>query len=297
MQQPPADPSPSPTSPSLPSRVQSHAPSPSLSVTPPSPFYDKNFFNSYQEYQDWLERRANYRPPTPETEEVRQRKIVEMLKHWGYGDSWQGIQPLTEFTLEGYIVPPAPAPALPNVPSTSQPQEEASGSQPRTSGCERRPAICPDNVYRSQNPTQSEQMSNREFRDLIEGVSAPSGAPGNEPNSPPGEGQRTERADYLVKMVQEGGADLIKFLLRAAVSSTEAKGKIPDVSKVKEWHFRDLMRLPKAAQEKWKTTCREGLEALCRRNVFKLTDLPKGRKTIGCSGSLTSNLTVTKRPG
>ena len=57
-------------------------------------------------------------------------------------------------------MPPAPAPALPNIPSTSQPQEEASGSQPRTSGRERRPAIRQDNVYRSWNPTQSEQMSN-----------------------------------------------------------------------------------------------------------------------------------------
>ena len=167
MQQPPADPSPSPDSPSLPSRVQSRAPSKSLSVlsyqpsqpvTLPSPPYDKNFFNSYQ---DWLQRRANYCPPTPETEEVRQRKIRETLLHWGYGDSWQGIQPPTDFTLEGYIVPPAPAPALPNIPSTSQPQEEASGLQPRASGHERRPAIRPDNVYGSRNLTQSEQMSTK----------------------------------------------------------------------------------------------------------------------------------------
>ena len=171
---------------------------------------------------------------------------------------------------------------LPNVPSTSQPQEEASGSQPRTSGRERRPAICPDNVYRSRNPTQSEQMSNREFRDLMEGVPAPSGTHDNETKSPPGEGQCTEHADYLVKMVQEGGADLIKFLVRAAVSSADAKGKIPDVSKVREWHFRDLMRLPKAMQEKWKIACKEELEALRQHNVFKLTDLPKGHKTIGC---------------
>ena len=83
-------------------------------------------------------------------------------------------------------------------------------------------------------------------------------------------------------MVQEGGANLFNFLIRAAVSSTDAKEKIPDVSKVHEWHFRDLMRLPKAAQEEWKIACKEELEALCRRNVFKLTDLPKGRKTIGC---------------
>jgi hypothetical protein len=47
-------------------------------------------------------------------------------------------------------------------------------------------------------------------------------------------------------MVQEGGADLIKSLLSAAVSSADAKGKI---TKVHEWHFKDLMHLPKAAQE------------------------------------------------
>jgi hypothetical protein len=50
-------------------------------------------------------------------------------------------------------------------------------------------------------------------------------------------------------MVQEGGADLIKFFLSAAVSSAPAKEKIPKVSKVCEWHFRDLMHLPKATQE------------------------------------------------
>ena len=83
-------------------------------------------------------------------------------------------------------------------------------------------------------------------------------------------------------MVQEGGASLIKFLLRAAVLSTDAKEKIPDVSKVREWQYRDLMRLPKAVQEEWKTACKEELEALHRHNVFKLTDLPKGCKTIGC---------------
>jgi Reverse transcriptase (RNA-dependent DNA polymerase) len=83
-------------------------------------------------------------------------------------------------------------------------------------------------------------------------------------------------------MVQEGGADLIKFLLSTAVSSADAKGKIPDVSKVHEWHFRDLMHLPKAVQEEWKIACKEELKALCRHNIFKLTDLPKGCKTIGC---------------
>jgi Reverse transcriptase (RNA-dependent DNA polymerase) len=162
-----------------------------------------------------------------------------------------------------------------------QPQEEPSGLQPRCSNCERRPVVRPDNVYRSWNPTQSEQMSNREFREIIDDVSAPSGS-GNRPDSPPHEGKGKKRADYLVKMVQEGGASLIKFLLSAAVSSAPAKEKIPEVSKVREWHYRDLMRLPKAMQEEWKIACKEEPEALRRCNVFKLTNLPKGRKTIGC---------------
>jgi hypothetical protein len=50
-------------------------------------------------------------------------------------------------------------------------------------------------------------------------------------------------------MVQEGGADLIKFLLSATVSLAPAKEKIPNVTKVHECHFKDLMCLPKAAQE------------------------------------------------
>ena len=177
-------------------------------------------------------------------------------------------------------------------------QEEPSGSQPRCSNCERRPAIHPDNVYGSQNPTQSEQMSSQEFREIIEGVPAPSEAPGNRPDFPPAKEKGKKCADYLVnKMVQEGGANLINFLLRAAVSSTDAKGKIPDVTRVCEWHFRDLMHLPKATQEEWKTACREELEALHQRNVFKLTNLPKGHKTIGHRWVFDVKSDSIRRPG
>jgi hypothetical protein len=139
-----------------------------------------------------------------------------------------------------------------------QPQEGSSGSQPRCSGHERRPVVRPDNVYGSQNPTQSEQMSNREFKKIIDDVPAPSGS-SNRPDSSPHKGKGKKRADYLVKMVQEGGAGLTNFLLSAAVSSASAKGIIPDVTKVHEWHFRDLMCLPKAAQEEWKIACKEEL--------------------------------------
>jgi hypothetical protein len=78
---------------------------------------------------------------------------------------------------------------LPYVPdSPPQPQEGPSGSQPRHSSRERRPVVRPDNVYESRNLTQSEQMSNREFREIIDDVPAPSGS-GNRPDSPPHEGK------------------------------------------------------------------------------------------------------------
>jgi hypothetical protein len=77
-------------------------------------------------------------------------------------------------------------PYVPQLPP--QPQEEPSGSQPRRSSCERRPVVRPDNVYESRNPTQSEQMSNREFRKIIDDVPAPSGS-SNRPDPPFHEGK------------------------------------------------------------------------------------------------------------
>jgi hypothetical protein len=62
-------------------------------------------------------------------------------------------------------------PYVPQLPP--QPQEEPLGSQPRCSGHERRPVVRPDNVYESRNPTQSEQMSNKEFREIIDDIPAP----------------------------------------------------------------------------------------------------------------------------
>jgi hypothetical protein len=113
---------------------------------------------------------------------------------------------------------------IPPISIRPQPQEGPSGSQPRCSGCERRPVVHPDNVYESWNPTQSKQISNREFREITEGVPAPSGS-GNRPDSPLHEGKGKQCADYLVKIVQEGGAGLTNFLLSAAVSSAPAKEK------------------------------------------------------------------------
>ena len=42
------------------------------------------------------------------------------------------------------------------------------------------------------------------------------------------------------------------------------------------------MCFPEAAQKEWKAACYEELESLDKCEVFELTNLPKGRKTIGC---------------
>jgi hypothetical protein len=103
--------------------------------------------------------------------------------------------------VPAYNLGGTPGETIPYVPQLPpQPQEELSGSQPRRSGCERRPVVHPDNVYGSRNPTQSEQMSNREFRKIIDGVPAPSGS-GNRPDSPLHEGKGKKCADYLVNQM------------------------------------------------------------------------------------------------
>ena len=41
------------------------------------------------------------------------------------------------------------------------------------------------------------------------------------------------------------------------------------------------MHFLEAAQEEWKAACHEELESLDKHDVFELTDLPNGHKTIG----------------
>ena len=94
----------------------------------------------------------------------------------------------------------------------------------------------------------------------------------------------TSQTDVTAKIAQEGGAKLINLLLnKAAIKpSGQASGELPNVRNVQEWHYRDLMCFPEAAQKEWKTAMLEEVESLQKWNVFELTDLPKGCKSIGC---------------
>lgn len=124
-------------------------------------------------------------------------------------------------------------------------------------------------------------MSNREFENLF-GNPVPSGSSqtgpvGSGPLTPPrhqsDDSPGVPSLDTAVtdhQLVQDGGAGLIKFLLSCAVdydSSTsllshQQSGTRLNIKNVREWHFKDLLRLPKAEMEEWKTACREELDML-----------------------------------
>ena len=73
----------------------------------------------------------------------------------------------------------------------------------------------------------------------------------------------------------------MNYLLAHAIPDAGVNNEsLPNTSSPREWTFRDILQMPKKLQEEWKNTCREELEALCKRQVFKLTELPPGHKTI-----------------
>ena len=86
----------------------------------------------------------------------------------------------------------------------------------------------------------------------------------------------------LPRLMQEGGAPFINYLLAQAIQPDDERDKSlpPAVSRVRDWQFQDILRLPKAQKEEWKKACHEELESLRERGVFELTDLPKGRRVV-----------------
>ena len=62
----------------------------------------------------------------------------------------------------------------------------------------------------------------------------------------------------VAKMCQEGGVNLINFLLSKAIDNEI----VPNPSSVCEWTYRDILKMPLEQQKEWKTACLEELEAL-----------------------------------
>ena len=49
---------------------------------------------------------------------------------------------------------------------------------------------------------------------------------------------------------------------------------------IHKWTYRDILKLPAAAQEEWKAACQHELDILHKHKVYELVDLPKGHKVI-----------------
>jgi len=75
---------------------------------------------------------------------------------------------------------------------------------------------------------------------------------------------------WLNCLVREGGVEFITFLLNKAVP----------MALYQPVFYKDIARLPSQLWEQWKKACQKELEALHKRKVFELDDLPKGCKAI-----------------
>jgi hypothetical protein len=164
----------------------------------------------------------------------------------------------------------------------------------RRSGRHREAPVCPGNVYgEKRTPTEITRDVERQsyWKKTVEGSSRSRNRPPvRQPELVPGTSSRpdpTTQSDteaplddeqaQLVKLVQEGGVRFMHYLLAKAVPPHD---ELPNTSNIRDWGFRDILRMPAAHQKEWKNACREELEALRKRNVFELVKLPPGRKAI-----------------
>ena len=155
------------------------------------------------------------------------------------------------------------------------------GNPPRHSGWQRQPVNQPDNVYEDEAPVDI--LQNYDAFDVSRPSLDQSPNRQEEPSGHMGSNDLTSVDNIMANISWEGGAKLIYYLLSVAIQPLDgADGDLSSVFNVREWQYRDLMCFPEAAWKEWKAACYQETESLDKHDVFELTDLPKGRKTIGC---------------
>ena len=154
-------------------------------------------------------------------------------------------------------MPPSPEPNQP-AHSTDQ-QEGPSGLQPCQSGRTRQPPPAHEgDIYGQWNPVDCQRQGARDWNRMMNPV------PSRPDSDRSAEAPSNPSDKDVARMAQEGGVDLIHFLLVKAVSPTDATEILPSPNSVREWQFRDILKFPKGIQEEWKAACCEELEALHR---------------------------------
>ena len=108
--------------------------------------------------------------------------------------------------------------------------------------------------------------------------------PGNLPGTPVASPTHTsmpptasDSENDIEQLCCEGGADLATFLMSKAIPIQAVSA---ETKPIRKWTYRDILKLPAAAQEEWKATCQCKLDILCEHKVYELIDPPKGHKVI-----------------
>jgi len=95
---------------------------------------------------------------------------------------------------------------------------------------------------------------------------------GNRMDAPPPAGKSATIAitNHMVRLVREGGAEHICFLLAFRATETQSLPKT----------FKDVAKLQADSKKRWLEFCLEELKSLKDRDVYEIVDLPKGRKAV-----------------
>ncbi|KAJ3540523.1 hypothetical protein NM688_g6214 [Phlebia brevispora] len=91
----------------------------------------------------------------------------------------------------------------------------------------------------------------------------------------PGPASDSDIDAELARLCQEGGVAFVNHLLSQAVASDDHSLSHPC-----EWTYCDILALPQAEQNEWKAACKQEIEALHKRQVYRLVDRPKKKNVI-----------------
>ena len=100
-------------------------------------------------------------------------------------------------------------------------------------------------------------------------------APSPESEDPPD--SQGEVEDILSTLVEQGGVGFLNQLLAKAVPPDLES---LDISKIREWSYKDILYMSKVQQKEWTDACQQELDSLCKHDIYNLVVPLPGRKII-----------------
>jgi hypothetical protein len=81
---------------------------------------------------------------------------------------------------------------------------------------------------------------------------------------------------HLNRLIREGGEEFIAFMLAQAIPIHSSDGTVETAPQ----HYRDILKLSEEAQKQWRSACQEEINALIKRDVIEVVDLPQGYRPL-----------------